>query len=73
MMAVEVKLAPRFETNVPRALFKKDALAFLGSGDQYDVAPDGNRFLVLEPVGPAGTGAELPFTVVLNWRAGLKK
>ena len=44
-----------------------------GGTNLYDVAPDGNRFLVLEPAAPTGSGAGLPFTVVLNWQAVLKK
>jgi len=34
------------------------------------VASDGRRFLVSKPVGDT---AAIPFTVVLNWQAGLKK
>ena len=39
------------------------------SGFAYDVAKDG-RFLIPTPVQPSGV---VPFTVVLNWTAGLKK
>jgi len=34
------------------------------------VTADGQRFLVLVPVGDASSS---PITVVLNWTAGLKK
>ena len=37
----------------------------------YDVTADGQRFLVVRPAN-AQPGSE-PLTVVLNWRAGLKK
>jgi hypothetical protein len=39
-------------------------------GQSWDVAPDGKRFLF--PVPAPGQDAT-PFTVVLNWQAGLKK
>jgi hypothetical protein len=34
------------------------------------VTADGKRFLLVTPV---GQNASAPFTVVLNWMAGLKK
>jgi hypothetical protein len=37
--------------------------------DQYDVAVDGQRFLVHTPP----QDASVPITVVLNWTAALKK
>lgn len=37
---------------------------------QWDVAPDGQRFLFVAPVQPGGTSQ---FTVVLNWQTGLTK
>jgi hypothetical protein len=39
------------------------------AGFAYDVGKDG-RFLIPTPVQPAGV---VPFTVVVNWTAGLKK
>jgi hypothetical protein len=38
--------------------------------DQFAVTADGQRFLMLTPV---GSGTEFPITVVTNWTAGLKK
>jgi hypothetical protein len=37
--------------------------------DAWDVTADGKRFLVAAPK----PGKPEPFTVVLNWQAGLKK
>ena len=34
----------------------------------FDVAPDGNRFLIIEP-----TGAPPPVTLIQNWTAALRK
>jgi hypothetical protein len=36
----------------------------------WDLSPDGKRFLF---VAPPGAGHTIPFTVVLNWAAGLTK
>jgi hypothetical protein len=36
----------------------------------WDLSPDGKRFLF---AAPPGSGRTIPFTVVLNWAAGLKK
>ena len=36
----------------------------------WDLSPDGKRFLF---VAPPNTGRVIPFTVVVNWAAGLKK
>ena len=72
-MAVEVKTAPRFEFGTPRELFHTHVS---GGGNlanifRYDVAPEGNRFLVLNQIGGEGTEPS-PITVVVNWTAGLK-
>ena len=40
LMAVDVQLGPVFRSGIPKPLFK------LRSGSTWDVAPDGNRFLV---------------------------
>jgi hypothetical protein len=50
----------------PRTLFATH-LSPSPNVPQYDVTPDGERFLVLEP---ARSGGE-PVTFVLNWAAGL--
>jgi Tol biopolymer transport system component len=63
--AVEVGSSGGFQAGVPKALFK------VPSGVVYwDVAPDGKRFLM---PAPSAAGVATPFTVVLNWQAGLKK
>jgi hypothetical protein len=37
--------------------------------ENYDVAPDGSRFLVLTPLEKV---RESPIRVIVNWTAGLK-
>ena len=65
MMAVDVTAAPEFKAGTPTSLFQTPPGADVG-----DVAADGKRFLLVTPVGPS---ASVPFTVVLNWTAALKK
>lgn len=64
-MAVEVNTSGVFQAGIPKPLFK------VPSGLLYwDVTSDGKRFLM--PM-PAAANAFAPFTVILNWQAGLKK
>ena len=65
LMAVEVETEPGFEAQTPRSLF--EASFRLG---QYDVAPDGQRFLFVVPVGGS---APDQINVVLNWAEELKR
>jgi Tol biopolymer transport system component len=70
MMAVAVQASgATFEHGAPRALFKTrmrwEAPVFLGI--QYDVASDGQRFLIATVV-----GEPTPVSVILNWAADLK-
>jgi Tol biopolymer transport system component len=52
-----------------KPLFEAPALAPSAS-TAWDVSPDGTQFLFAVP---RSGGARAPFTVVLNWQAGLKK
>jgi len=61
-MAVEIATNPVFRAGNPRPL------GVLTSALGWDSAADGRRFLSLAP-----KGGPQPFTVVLNWQAGLKK
>jgi hypothetical protein len=63
IMAVKVQTSPIFKAEVPEPLFQAPSA-------DWDVGPDGQRFLFLAPV---GNSTPPPFTVVLNWDAGLKK
>jgi Tol biopolymer transport system component len=65
MMAVDVSASEDFNVGTPTSLFQTPSGAVVG-----DVAADGKRFLIVAPV---GASASVPFTVVLNWTAGLKK
>jgi eukaryotic-like serine/threonine-protein kinase len=65
MMAVAVAPEQEFRVGTPTPLFQTPPGTIVG-----DVTADGKRFLLIAPVGPS---ASVPFTVVLNWTAGLKK
>ncbi|MGQ0735061.1 MAG: hypothetical protein ACT4QD_15570 [Acidobacteriota bacterium] len=65
MMAVDVDAGARFAAGRPRALFTLSG----GLSDAFDVAPDGQRFVMVQEV-------ENPVThinVVLNWHEGLAR
>jgi Tol biopolymer transport system component len=65
VMQVDIKTNPTFQPETPRALFK------LPPGSTgLDVTSDGKRFLAAVPV---EQDASIPFTIMLNWQAGLSK
>jgi serine/threonine protein kinase/Tol biopolymer transport system component len=73
MMAADIKAMPGpkpvFDHGEAKPLF--DAHIALATGTfafQYDVTPDGKRFLV-----DTGGATDSTFTVVVNWQAGIKK
>jgi len=70
LMSVDIATNPVFQAGVPRVLFQTPLPPRPGVRESWDMTPDGKRFLLLAPV---GQGGEVPFTVVLNWQAGLNK
>ncbi len=66
LMAVPVKAAASFEAAAPTTLFKTESAA----EHSYDVAADGQRFLINANVTKADA---LPITAVVNWTASLKR
>ncbi len=67
LMAVTVKAGQSFEAGKPTILFHVEAVH--SDLAQYEVAPDGQRFLVNTRSG----NQPLPVTVSLNWAAELKR
>jgi hypothetical protein len=67
MMAVPVERQPRFKPGTPQSLFTGDQVgvvlhdASAGFHSIYDVTPNGQRFVVVRPVG------EPAVKVVQNW------
>jgi len=74
LMAVPIRGNGTLEVGAPQALFETRTVLGTATGvyflQQYDVAPDGQRFLMnVAREGPATA----PITVVLNWTAGIRK
>jgi len=71
-MAVSVSGGGNFVSGTPVALFPTHAREFFATSEQfsYDVAKDGQRFLINTQVKNAATH---PMSVILNWDAELRK
>ena len=67
VMAVDIDTRKGFQAGTPRRMFTSP-MAVLPT-TRWDLSPDGKRFLF---VAPPRAGRTIPFTVVLNWAAGLK-
>ena len=72
MMAVEVTTQPSFHAGKPRVLFEGRYEPTPATGPNYDVAPDGQRFLMLKP-SEQEAAAPNQIDVVLNWFEELKR
>ncbi len=71
MMSVSVKTSgTEFESSSPKALFKTRMLADASFFHEFDVSPDGQRFLIGTRIGDPKSP---PPTVILNWMSNLKK
>jgi Tol biopolymer transport system component len=73
VMVVEVTAGTAFQPGTPKPLFQapSNLETFMTIPlPSWDVTSDGNRFLLMTP---AAGAKQAPFTVVLNWRAGLKQ
>jgi Tol biopolymer transport system component len=72
IMAVEVDTKSGFSPGTPRMLFEGAYLPTPAVLPDYDVSPDGQRFLMLKPV-ETQTSAPTQINVVLNWFEELKR
>ena len=64
LIAVSVTTSPAFSVGAAKPLFQ-DGSAFEGRGQQYDVTPDGQRFVVVKTLIEANAGRAIH--VVENW------
>jgi Tol biopolymer transport system component len=71
MMAVDVATQPSFTAGKPRMLFEGRYEPTPATAPNYDVSPDGQRFLMLKP--SETEQAPTQITVVLNWFEELKR
>jgi WD40 repeat protein len=73
IMAVDIAIKPSFSAGTPNMLFEGPyQLLPTISTPNYDVSPDGQRFLMLKPVESA-VAAPTQINVVLNWFEELKQ
>jgi dipeptidyl aminopeptidase/acylaminoacyl peptidase len=68
LMGVDVEAGASFRGGVPKPLFESLPPAMVGA-EFYDVAPDGQRFLMTLPADQATK----PLNVIVNWTAGLDR
>ena len=72
IMAVDVNTAPTFSAGQPRRLFdRKDYVKSNSFFANYDVTPDGQRFIMIKTVHDAAQPTQI--SVVLNWFEELKR
>ena len=72
MMAVDVTLQPNFSAGKPKVLFEAPYEPTPATLGNYDVSPDGQRFLMLKPV-EQEQAAPTQIVVVQNWFEELKQ
>jgi Tol biopolymer transport system component len=71
MMVVDIATQPSFAAGKPRMLFEGQYVPTPATAPNYDVSPDGQRFLMLKPVEQAAGPTQI--NVVLNWFEELKQ
>ena len=71
MMAVEIATRPSFSAGKPRVLFEGQYVPTPATIPNYDVSPDGQRFLMLKATEQAAAPTQI--NVVLNWFEELKR
>jgi len=71
MMAVDITTQPGFSVGKPRSLFQGRYQAGPTLNANYDVSPDGQRFLMLKPSDTQQAATQI--NVVLNWFEELKQ
>jgi hypothetical protein len=70
MMAVDIATQLGFSAGTPRMLFEGVYDRQFGPVTNYDVSPDGQRFLMVKPAEQSGP---TQINVVLNWFEELKQ
>lgn len=71
MMAVSVSTESTFKAGTPQKLFQGPYYTRLGH--QWDLSPDGKRFLMIKPAGEGTTPeGRQRINVILNWAEELK-
>ena len=71
MMAVPVRSAPAFGAGRSEEFFTESYIVLIGRN--YDIAPDGHRFLMVKPVETTEGGSRNDVVLVQNWFEELKR
>ena len=71
MMVVEITTEPSFSAGTPRLLFERNFQRATLSRANYDVTPNGQRFVMVKPSEQQGAATQI--NVVLNWFEELKQ
>lgn len=71
MMVVAFETEPTFKPGIPRELFRGHYYSLFGHN--WDLSPDGNRFLMIKEAVSAATEAPRRIHIVLNWFEELKQ
>jgi serine/threonine protein kinase/Tol biopolymer transport system component len=69
IMAVEIETADEFTPSTPQALFDDCYVGNVAYGRDYDIMPDGQRFVMLKEMNPPPQR----IAVILNWFEELKR
>lgn len=69
MMAVDVTPGTTLQTGPVRELFRTNPAVLSNQVYRYAATPDGQRFLLREPIASANASAVEPIFVVTNWTA----
>jgi hypothetical protein len=71
MMSVEITSEPNFAMGNPRVLFERPYVLAMVPISNYDVSPDGRRFLMVKGDEQSTTATQI--NVGLNWFEELKR
>jgi serine/threonine-protein kinase len=76
MMVVDVETEPTFKSGTPKTLFRGNYHSY--QGHNWDLSPDGKRFLMIKQAQPAGdkstpAAERQKLNVILNWFEELKQ
>ena len=72
IMGVDITTNPVFRASAPRVIIPAAVTAPLSNGlDNFDVSPDGQRFLLHQQSSEAGQSLQI--NVILNWTEQLRR
>ena len=61
-----LRRGPTLKVGTPRLVFRGDYAPSLTTNPNFDVSPDGQRFLMIQP-GPRETAMPTQITITMNW------